>query len=187
MNLSSTLILAGHKLPLKQLLKTSMAMGHTSDKIIRRKEREKVRERKRTRKGEAKMKQGGMGEGREEYTWDQDERKRTVVTVSGKINTLLLHSCYVNCFDNLMETFVKTCMCDGKNCTACLFLLSQTSWTALSRRLVLFKLLNPTHGQSRRLQSVNVSLAAFQHLALSKHPGLHPKNILMLITLPGNF
>lgn len=52
-----------------------------------------------------------MEEGKKEgkYTSDQDERKRTVVTISGKINTLLLRGCYMNWFDNLMKTFIILC------------------------------------------------------------------------------
>lgn len=61
----STLNFGGHKLFLKQLLKTLMAMGHTSDKIRRRngerkRERKKENEKRRGRDGRRAERGGGM-------------------------------------------------------------------------------------------------------------------------------
>lgn len=83
------------------------------------------------------------------------------------------------------DPFVKRSVAKKKTKqrTACLFQLLQISQTALSRRLFLFKIIKPTLQPDWGLQTVNISLAVFQHLALSKQPGLHPKKIVMLIIL----
>lgn len=77
-----------------------MAMGHNSDKFIRRKGDR--RERKRMRRG----KDGGRERGRKKYTSDQYERKRTVVTTLAKCSPLAMVTTW---FDNLMKTLTILC------------------------------------------------------------------------------